>query len=162
MNLEAAILRTEQNLMITPNMEFKVVLMGLLWEKGAERREIVLWEFVTSREHLFNNRTTVKRIKWIASRLHYFNPQYYEVNLKSFKLNSEKTNFELNKAEITTCKRMISKIKNGIENYENKEKIKLIPYLDENPQYLKLKEKLLFYQERLRKANDKNELFLTC
>lgn len=150
--INQACLRTEQNLMLVPNVDFKIVMVGLLWEIGEERKEVVLWEFITNREHIFNNRTTIKRIKWIASRFHFLNPKFYEVTFRSFKIESQKSKLEILKVEQTTCKRMIAKISSSLEDYQSKECLKLLPYLD-NPVFLKMKTKLEQYKKRLELIN---------
>lgn len=62
---------------------------------------------------------------------------------------------KLKKNELTTAKRMVTKITNAIEKFEIEESKKLIPNW-ENPKYLNTKEKLAEYKLQLKNLKQKS------
>jgi hypothetical protein len=72
---------------------------------------------------------------------------------KSTGLTKSQLEEKLNKNELTTAKRMVTKITNAIEKFEVEERKKLIPNW-ENPKYLRTKEKLIEYKNKLEKLTN--------
>ena len=85
-------------------------------------------------------------LRYYEARLQYYNTNFKIQRTQAVDDTSQKKLDHV--IEITTCKRMITKISNGIKRFEEHQKTLLIQNFDD-PAYAKAKEKLINYKERL-------------
>lgn len=90
-------------------------------------------------------------LRYYQARLQYYNKNYLIRRTQAVDDTSQKKLDHV--IEITTCKRMITKISNGIKRFEEHQKTLLIQNFDD-PAYKKALEKLINYKERLLKAQE--------
>lgn len=122
-------------------------------------------------EHITRMRWDGYNLNWLMKWMWYFryraallqvqNPKLYvELNTGSYKTQDpvdEKTlRLRKLKKDITTAKRMITKLTNAIAKYQEQENKTLIPDW-ENPQYLKAVEKLGKYKDKLEKLQNEQD-----
>jgi hypothetical protein len=114
-----------------------------------DNEKTVVYEILETYDFLQRNRY---RLEYIQA-YHQLRLFGYDLWIQTSKAMQEPVNIERDmKIEITTCKRMITKIENAISTIDAEASKTLFPSTDENSKKIKLKEKLTKYHSRLNTA----------
>lgn len=114
-----------------------------------DNEKTVVYEILETYDFLQRNR---HRLEYIQA-YHQLRLYGYDLWIQTFKAMQEPVNIEREmKVEITTCRRMITKIQNAIDTIDREASKTLFPSTEENKDKIKLKEKISKYESRLQTA----------